>query len=112
MEDKNHHGPPSDALMPDSVNMRTTFITSGRKAQQGRTCATKLSIHVLPRWICRTLATRVGQHRTGYKTQQKLEAFNIMADLAIKLGIHDAVIEAAKEEFAKFREVKERVEKF
>ena len=35
-----------------------------------------------------------------------------MTDMSIKLGIHEAVIEAAKEKFAKFREVKERVEKF
>ena len=114
VEDKNHHGPPRDALMPDSVNMRTTFITSaaGRPGKDAH--ATKLS--QISR-IAEMDLSNIGNEgrastRTGYKTQQKLEAFNIMADLAIKLGIHDAVIEAAKEEFAKFREVKERVEKF
>ena len=114
VEDKNHHGPSSDPLMPDSVNMRTQFITSAAGRPGKDPHATKLS------QISRNAEmdlSNIGNDgrastRTGYKTQQKLEAFNIMADFAIKYGIHDAVIEAAKEEFAKFREVKERVEKF
>jgi hypothetical protein len=114
VEDKNHHGPPSDALYPDSVNMRTTFITSAQGRPGKDAGATKLAQISK---IAEMDLSNIGHEgrastRTGYKTQQKLEAFNFMSDVAIKLGIHDAVIEAAKEEFAKFREVKERVEKF
>lgn len=114
VEDKNHHGPPSDALYPDSVNMRTTFITSAQGKPGKDSKATKLSQISK---IAEMDLSNIGHEgrastRTGYKTQQKLEAFNFMSDMSIKLGIHEAVIEAAKEEFAKFREVKERVEKF
>lgn len=114
VEDKNHHGPPSDALYPDSVNMRTTFITSAQGKPGKDSRATKLAQISK---IAEMDLSNIGHEgrastRTGYKTQQKLEAFNFMTDMSIKLGIHEAVIEAAKEEFAKFREVKERVEKF
>lgn len=114
VEDKNHHGPPSDVLYPDSVNMRTTFITSAQGKPGKDSRATKLAQISK---IAEMDLSNIGHEgrastRTGYKTQQKLEAFNFMSDISIKLGIHEAVIEAAKQEFAKFREVKERVEKF
>ena len=43
VEDKNHHGPSSDPLMPDSVNMRTNFITSAAGRPGKDPHASKLS---------------------------------------------------------------------
>ena len=76
VEDKNHHGPPSDALYPDSVNMRTSFITSAQGRPGKDSKATRLAQISK---IAEMDLSNIGHEgrastRTGYKTQQKLEA--------------------------------------
>ena len=109
-EDRNHHGPASDRLMPDSVNMRTSFhrVEGQEKSKLNRLLQISNQVEMD--------VSNIGNFgkastRTGYKTLHKLEAFKLMNELAMNLQIHDAVIEKAKELFAKYREVKERVEK-
>ena len=111
--DRNHHGPVSNPLMPDSVNLRTQFdgrVDRGAGGKNGDKLA-KIANEV-EMGISNLGHDQRSSTRTGYKAKQKNTAFGIMKDWSIALQIHEAVIEAAKVEFAKFREVRERIEKF
>jgi hypothetical protein len=104
-EDRNHHGKVADPLMPDSVNMRTVIggFVDGRfkyKKLQQTAMQTEMDLSNLGK-------EGRASTRVGYKTEHKLKAFRMMADLAVSLRIHDLVIERAKLEFARYREVKE-----
>lgn len=112
-EDRNHHGPKRDALMPDSVNMRTS-IGDGFHDNDRSNKFRKLQELAMQAEMDLSNIGKDGRAstRVGYKTNQKFKAFRLMADLASSLHIHEAVIERAKEEFAKYREVRERIENF
>ena len=111
-EDRNHHGPVGNIYMPDSVNMRTSFNRDDRGS--GCKNGEKLSkiSQLVEMGISNLGHDQRAATRTGFKTNQKNEAFRQMQDWGIALQIHDTVIEKAKAEFAKYREVRERVEKF
>ena len=109
-DDRNHHGKIADPLMPDSVNMRTcigAFNDGKFKYRKLQQLAQQTEMDL----------SNIGKEgrastRMGYKTEHKLKAFRMMADLALSLRIHDLVVERAKTEFAKYREVKESVVAF
>jgi hypothetical protein len=50
--------------------------------------------------------------RQGFKTQQKQKAFVLMKEMAANLNVHPLVIEKAKEEFTRYREVREALHHF
>jgi transcription initiation factor TFIIIB Brf1 subunit/transcription initiation factor TFIIB len=50
--------------------------------------------------------------RQGYKTKQKRKAFALLEEIGGNLNIHRVVVEHAKENFAKYRDIKEAVHKF
>ena len=111
-DEKNHHhhGPASNPFMPDSVNMRTSFSTVGPNGEKLKKMK-KIS-DLVEMGISNLGHDGRASTRTGYKTNQKNEAFRQMAEWASSYLIHDKVVETAKGEFAKFREVREKVEKF
>lgn len=105
-KDRNHHGPTPDPLMPDSENMRTSLIGMGslyKKLQQ---------THQYVETNLSTINTDDRRTKTAYRSNQKRMAFSLMEDVAANLNIHDAVVEKAKEEFARFRDIREHVISF
>lgn len=112
-EDRNHHGPQQDSLMPDSVNMRTS-LGAGPQATTGQSKFRKLQQIAMQTEMDLSNLGKEGRAatRTGYKTNHKFKAFRMMSDLAIEHHIHEAVIERAKQEFARYREVKESILQF
>lgn len=112
-EDRNHHGPQQDSLMPDSVNMRTS-LGAGPQATTGQSKFRKLQQIAMQTEMDLSNLGKEGRAatRTGYKTNHKFRAFRMMSDLAIEHHIHEAVIERAKQEFARYREVKESILQF
>lgn len=110
-EDRNHHGPKQDSLMPDSVNMRTSF---GGPQDAGQSKFKKLQQIAMQTEMDLSNIGKEGRAATriGYKTNQKFKAFRLMSDLAVSLRIHELVVERAKLEFSRYREVRESIQQF
>ena len=102
-KDRNHHGRAPDPLMPDSENMKTAMLGMG---------ATFKKLNQANQFVEMNLSN-IGNDdrrtRTSYRNQHKREAFKLMEDAAEQLGIHDSVVAKAREEFARFRDVREHV---
>ena len=100
-KDRNHHGPVPDKLMPDSENLKTALLGAG---------STFKMLNQLNQVVESNLGNSDDRRtRTSYRNQHKRDAFNIMEDTAEQLGIHDSVVSKAREEFARFRDVREHV---
>ena len=50
--------------------------------------------------------------RIGYKNRQKTQAFELMDHIADSLAIHPAVVDLAKVEFSRFRDVREAIQQY
>eukprot|EP01034_Spumella_vulgaris_P039135 gene39135-48336_t len=50
--------------------------------------------------------------REGYKTKQKRQAFALMEEIAANINIHQLVVGKAKEEFTKYRDIRDALHQF
>lgn len=105
-EDKNHHGPPPDRFMSESENMRTGIVgtdaLSKALSRQGIKTEMQLS----------NLGIDDKRTTTYYRNKQKKEAFEIMMQASHKFNIHQATLDLAKEEYSRYRDVREHVHDF
>lgn len=102
-KDRNHHGPTPDPLMPDSENMKTSLLGAGAAFKKLNQANQYVEMNLS------NIGSDDRRTRTSYRNQHKRNAFQLMEDAAEQLGIHDSVIARAKEEFARFRDVREHV---
>ncbi len=82
--DRNHHAPPANPFMPDSVNLRTTFNMADSSADKMMKISRAVEMGESNLGHDGRAATR-----TGYKTDQKNEAFKTMANWGDAMNIHE-----------------------
>lgn len=121
-EDRNHHGDAPNPLFSDSHNMSTTL--GGVSFQPGAGMGGygsggKRNIENILRNAHAYTEMNISQFgkdekktRIGYKDRQKKDAFYQMAHAGDALGLHEAVVQRAKELFAGFRDDREMVQQF
>ena len=108
-EDRNHHGGISDPLLPESENLRTSmFVGTSRDKGWKKLFRANQNLEM----NLSTIGNDDRRTRTGYRTQQKKQAFEMMANAMNKLGINRVVLDDAKALFARYRDVKEHVHDF
>jgi hypothetical protein len=99
--------------MPDSWNMRTEYFTGKVGSAGVDPMALKIAQTAqLVEMNLSTIGSDVRTTRLGYKNQQKIKAFELMAHLAENLAIHPSVIVKAKEEFSRYRDLRESLQQF
>lgn len=102
-KDRNHHGPAPDPLMPDSENMKTAMLGMGSTFKKLNQANQFVEMNLS------NIGNDDRRTRTSYRNQHKRAAFQLMEDAAEQLGIHDSVVGKAREQFARFRDVREHV---
>ena len=108
-EDRNHHGGVADPLLPESENLRTSmFVGISRDKGWKKLFRANQNLEM----NLSTIGNDDRRTRTGYRTQQKKQAFEMMANAMNKLGINRMVLDDAKALFARYRDVKEHVHDF
>jgi hypothetical protein len=121
-EDRNHHGDAPNPLFSDSHNMSTTLggvsFTPGA-GMGGYGSGGKRNIENVLRNAHAYTEMNISQFgkdekktRIGYKDRQKKDAFYQMVHAGDALGLHEAVVQRAKELFAGFRDDREMVQQF
>lgn len=121
-QDRNHHGDAPNPLFSNSHNMSTTL---GGVAFQpgagmgGYGSGGKRNIENILRNAHAYTEMNISQFgkdekktRIGYKDKQKKDAFHQMVHAGDALGLHEAVVQRAKELFAGFRDDREMVQQF
>jgi len=121
-EDRNHHGDAPNPLFSNSHNMSTTL--GGVSFQTGAGIGgfgsgSKRNIENVLRNAHAYTEMNISQFgkeekktRIGYKDRQKKDAFYQMVHAGDALGLHEAVVQRAKEMFAGFRDDRELVQQF
>lgn len=121
-EDRNHHGDAPNPLFSNSHNMSTTlggmtFQTGAGMGGYGS--GSKGGIENILRNAHAYTELNISQFgkdekktRIGYKDRQKKDAFYQMVHAGDALGLHEAVVQRAKELFAGFRDDREMVQQF
>mmetsp|Transcript_22363 Transcript_22363/g.48498 ORF Transcript_22363/g.48498 Transcript_22363/m.48498 type:complete len:783 (-) Transcript_22363:88-2436(-) len=121
-EDRNHHGDAPNPLFSNSHNMGTTlggmsFQTGagmGGYGSGGRGGIENVlrNAHAYTEMNISQFGKEEKKTRIGYKDRQKKDAFYQMAHAGDALGLHEAVVQRAKELFAAFRDDRELVQQF
>ena len=123
-EDRNHHGDAPNPLFSNSHNMGTslggvTFQTGagmGGYGSGGRGGGNMENIlrnaHAYTEMNISQFGKEEKKTRIGYKDRQKKDAFYQMTHAGDALGLHEAVVQRAKELFAGFRDDREMVQQF
>lgn len=104
-KDRNHFGPSPDPLMSDSENMRTTIIGSDASYKK------LLQAHQYVEMNLSNMGTDDRRTRIEYKNHHKKEIFELMTHIAASQSIHQSVVDAAKIEFARYRDLMDHVHK-
>ena len=92
--------------MSESENLRTSMIaiTAEDKRIEREQIRIEKSLS--------NLGTDDKRTTTYYRNKQKRQAFEIMQNAAAKYNIHDTIISYAKEEYSRYRDVREHVHDF
>ncbi|KAK1740653.1 hypothetical protein QTG54_008748 [Skeletonema marinoi] len=121
-EDRNHHGDAPNPLFSNSHNMGTTlggismqtgagiggYGSGGRKNIEN----VLRNAHSYTEMNISQFGKEEKKTRIGYKDRQKKDAFMQMVHATDALGLHEAVLQRAKEFFAGFRDDRELVQQF
>jgi len=121
-EDRNHHGDAPNPLYSNAHNMSTTlggmsFQTGagiggfGSQRRQGMENILR-NAHAYTEMNISQFGKSEKKTRIGYKDRQKKDAFVQMTHVGDALGLHEAVVQRAKELFAGFRDDRELVQQF
>jgi len=121
-EDRNHHGVAPNPLFSDSHNMGTTLggisiqtgAGVGGYGSGGRKNIENIlrNAHAYTEMNISQFGKEEKKTRIGYKDRQKKDAFAQMVHAGDALGLHEAVVQRAKEFFAGFRDDRELVQQF
>eukprot|EP01036_Dinobryon_divergens_P027011 gene27011-35717_t len=113
-EDKKHFGPPPNKLMPDAENMKTNLNIQffGCSSREQGTWKRLYQAHQNLEMNLSNIGNDDRRTRQGYKSGQIRQACALMEEMAANINVHQLVIDRAKEEFAKYREVRESVHNF
>ena len=121
-EDRNHHGDAPNPLFSNAHNMGTTlggvsvqtgagiggYGSGGRKNIEN----VLRNAHSYTEMNISQFGKEEKKTRIGYKDRQKKDAFMQMVHAGDALGLHEAVVQRAKEFFAGFRDDRELVQQF
>lgn len=105
-EDRNHYGPNFDPLMPDSENLKTVIVGSDATFKKLRRTNQDVEMNLS------NIGNDDRRTRRGYRSEQKRMAFELMGDICANLQIHDSVFARAREEFARYRDVRQHLHGF
>ncbi|KAL7427009.1 hypothetical protein ACHAXH_001253 [Discostella pseudostelligera] len=121
-EDRNHHGDAPNPLFSNSHNMATTlggmsFQTGAGMGGYGTGSRGGIenilrNAHAYTEMNISQFGKEEKKTRIGYKDRQKKDAFYQMVHAGDALGLHEAVVQRAKELFAGFRDDRELVQQF
>jgi len=121
-EDRNHHGDAPNPLFSNSHNMATTLggismqtgAGIGGYGSGGRKNIENIlrNAHSYTEMNISQFGKEEKKTRIGYKDRQKKDAFIQMTHAGDALGLHEAVVQRAKEFFAGFRDDRELVQQF
>lgn len=121
-EDRNHHGDAPNPLFSNSHNMATTLggisiqtgAGMGGYGSGGRKNIENIlrNAHAYTEMNISQFGKEEKKTRIGYKDRQKKDAFIQMVHAGDALGLHEAVVQRAKEFFAGFRDDRELVQQF
>eukprot|EP01041_Mallomonas_annulata_P005903 gene5903-11915_t len=90
-EDRNHFGPTSDPLLPDSENMRTSISGVGAAFKRLNEAHQRVEMNLS------NIDNDDRRTRKGYRTKHKKDAFFLLADIASGLCIHEMIVTRARE---------------
>lgn len=121
--DRNHHGDAPNPLYSNAHNLSTTLSgvmqttgagVGGFRSGGGRGGRNFENIirnaHAYTEMNISQFGNKDRRTRTGYKDQQKKDAFRNMTHTGDALNLHEAVVQRAKELFAGFRDDRELVQ--
>lgn len=121
-EDRNHHGDAPNPLFSNSHNLGTTLggisvqtgAGIGGYGSGGRKNIENIlrNAHSYTEMNISQFGKEEKKTRIGYKDRQKKDAFVQMVHAGDALGLHEAVVQRAKEFFAGFRDDRELVQQF
>mmetsp|Transcript_23083 Transcript_23083/g.43673 ORF Transcript_23083/g.43673 Transcript_23083/m.43673 type:complete len:572 (+) Transcript_23083:731-2446(+) len=121
-EDRNHHGDAPNPLFSNSHAMATTlggmsFQTGAGMGGYGSGARGGIenilrNAHAYTEMNISQFGKEEKKTRIGYKDRQKKDAFYQMVHAGDALGLHEAVVQRAKELFAGFRDDRELVQQF